>query len=52
MDVIIERYRNKANDYNQRELFRFNAKKLQLNCTVAENGLKDLSTITVVRSGM
>ena len=46
---IIEKYRNKANDYDDSKKFIFNAKNLNPNLSVAEAGITNNANIFVVR---
>ena len=48
---IIEKYRNKAKDYDENIDFIFNAKRLEPSYSVGESGLKHNSRISVVRIG-
>ena len=48
---IIEKYRNKANDYYENRKFIFNAKNLEPSYSVAEVGLLDNSFIYVISTG-
>ena len=48
---IIEKYRNKANDYNENRKFIFSAKNLEPSYSVAEAGLIDHSIIYVISTG-
>ena len=45
---IIERYRNKANDFDQTRKFKFNAKMLIPNLTLEETGITNNDHIFVV----
>ena len=45
---LIEKYRVKANDHNQKEEFIFNAMKLDPNKTLSEAGLRNGSRIKVI----
>ena len=44
---IIQKYRNKSGDFDLKRTFIFGARKLNPSLTVMEQGLNDLSTITV-----
>ena len=46
---IIEKYRNKANDYDDSKKFIFNAKNLNPNLSLAEAGITNNANIFVVR---
>ena len=46
---IIEKYRNKANDYDDSKKFIFNAKNLNPNLSAAEAGITNNANIFVVR---
>ena len=48
---IIEKYRNKAKDYDENRDFIFNAKRLEPSYSVGESGLVHNSQIYVVRTG-
>ena len=48
---IIEKYRNKAKDYDENIDFIFNAKRLEPSYSVGESGLENNSQISVVRIG-
>ena len=45
---IIERYRNKANDFDQTKKFIFNANMLKPNLTLEETGISNNANIFVV----
>ena len=45
---IIERYRNKANDFDQTKKFIFNAKILKPNLTLEESGISNNANIFVL----
>ena len=47
---IIEKYRNKANDYDDSKKFIFNAKNLNPNLSLAEAGITNNVNIFVVRT--
>ena len=48
---IIEKYRNRANDYYENRKFIYNAKNLKPSYSVAEAGLLDISIIDVISTG-